>query len=126
MEKSNQATYIAYPFLRFSEELHYRRRRLYIPPSNWMKCWLIIGFIHEEIPVIPNSVDLNDYKLEESDLIDNLFAETDFGDNKIILFEGWLLALKGVNVLNTSHTKYYEETSYKKVLFAYSWAWQKC
>lgn len=89
MEKSEQATYITYPCLRFLEELYFKRRRFYISPSNWMKNWLInSAHIYQEIPVIPNSVDLTEYKLERFFSTDELFTETDFGDKKLILFVG--------------------------------------
>ena len=100
MERSEQATYLAYPALRFSEEIYYRRKRTFISPSNWMKNWLINSFhINEEIHVIPNSVDLNNYESEDTAIIERQFPDDIFKDKKIILFVGRLLALKGIEVL---------------------------
>jgi glycosyltransferase involved in cell wall biosynthesis len=120
MEKSEQATYITYPCLRFLEELYFKRRRFYISPSNWMKNWLInTSHIYQEIPVIPNSVDLTDYKLERYFSTDEPFTEADFGDKKLILFVGRLLALKGVDILIQAIPNIITRLHSKKVLFVF-------
>jgi glycosyltransferase involved in cell wall biosynthesis len=101
MERSEQATYLAYPALRLSEEIYYRKKRLFVSPSNWMKQWLINSFHinSDNISVIPNSVDLNDYESENSTILEKMFPENILKDKKIILFVGRLLALKGIEVL---------------------------
>lgn len=120
MERSEKATYLAYPALRLSEEIYFRRKRLFISPSNWMKRWLIDRFhITENISVIPNSVDLNDYELKDFETIEKLFPEKNFRDKKIILFVGRLLALKGVELLIKAIPNVIKKHPSKNLLFVF-------
>lgn len=120
LERSEKATYTAYPILRLLEEIYYLKKRIYISPSNWMKRWLEDSFhIRGEISVIPNSVDLKDYMLNEVKPVGNLFPERNLDDKKIILFVGRLLALKGVDVLIEAIPHILKTNKIKNLLFVF-------
>lgn len=100
LERSEKATYVMYPALRLAEEVYFRRKRFYISPSNWMKTWLKDNFhINGNVRVIPNSVDINDYKSKKNDAIERGLIPQELQDRRIILYVGRLLAMKGVDTL---------------------------
>lgn len=120
MERSEKATILAYPFLRLSEEIYYRRTRLFISPSNWMKQRLKDSFhIYSDIPVIPNSVDLNDYRLIDSDEARNLFPIKNLEGKKIILFVGRLLAMKGVDTIIEAIPSILKQNNLRNLVFVF-------
>ena len=94
-ERSEKATYLMYPALRIAEELYFSKKRSYITPSNWMKKWLNHN-VHTNgsVKVIPNAIDINDYKIST-----NQELPLDEFNEKIILYVGRLLAMKGVDTL---------------------------
>ena len=62
LARSEQATSLLYPFLRLAEIQFFKYHRFFISPSNYMKRSLESNFnITENVNVIPNSVDMNDF-----------------------------------------------------------------
>jgi glycosyltransferase involved in cell wall biosynthesis len=121
MEKSERATYLAYPFLRLSEEIYYRRKRYYISPSNYMKGWLKNNFpIHNgDISVIPNSVDINDYSQNQAQPELEPFLEKLWG-KRIILYVGRLIAMKGVDLLLKVIPGILKDADFEDLLFVFA------
>jgi len=100
LERSEKATFATYPALRLAEAIYFRRRRLYIAPSNWIKRWLENNFhINGKIRVIPNSIDINDYGSKERCETAEGIIPYEFRDRRVILYTGRLLAMKGMGTL---------------------------
>jgi len=100
MELSEKATYVMYPALRLAEQFYYRHKRSYISPSNWMKRWVEENFhIKKNISVIPNSVDIRDWKYRNHDPLESGEFSEKLKNRRIILYVGRLLTMKGVDVL---------------------------
>jgi glycosyltransferase involved in cell wall biosynthesis len=93
-ERSEKLTYLTYPALRLAEEMYFRRKRLYITSSYWMKNWLENNFHVNKVKVIPNSVDIDNTKHYAT--ISNLIPEG-LRNKQIVLYVGRLLAMKGVD-----------------------------
>ena len=109
LERSEKATFLAYPVLRLCEEIYFRRKRLYISPSNWMKQWLNDNTnINDPISVIPNSVDVDGYKNASYTQVELEAFSEKLADKRIILFVGRLIALKGIDVLMDSNPESFE------------------
>lgn len=121
LERSEKATYIMYPVLRLAEEVYFRRKRFYISPSNWMKRWLRDNFhINRNVRVIPNSVDVNDYKLKKNDAIERGLIPQELKDRRIILYVGRLLAMKGVDTLIEAIPKILKRIGKDNILFVFA------
>jgi glycosyltransferase involved in cell wall biosynthesis len=87
-----------YPALRIAEELYFAKKRSYVSPSHWMKKWLEDStHTTRHVKVIPNSVDIDDYKTSKNS-DKNELPPYEF-QRKIILYVGRLLAMKGVEIL---------------------------
>jgi glycosyltransferase involved in cell wall biosynthesis len=122
LERSEKATYLLYPFLRLSEKAYFKKARLYISPSEWMKNSLEKNFhVGENIRVIPHSIDIADYKMlqQGSDAVVRQL-EGLLPDSKIVLYVGRLLAMKGVDVLLEAIPQVLERTQSEKLLFVFA------
>lgn len=90
LEFSEKATYFAYPMLRLAELVYFSGKRYCISVSNWMKTQLLQSFRNlkdSNIRVIHNSVDADFFSPERS------------ASEKVVLFTGRLIALKGLAYL---------------------------
>jgi glycosyltransferase involved in cell wall biosynthesis len=121
MERSEKGTYIMYPGLRLAEEIYFRRKRFYISPSCWMKQWLRDNFhINQHISVIPNSLDVNDYRYKNHDEVDPWLFSEKLKDKRIILYLGRLLAMKGIGVLIRAIPNILSRVGEKNLLFVFA------
>jgi glycosyltransferase involved in cell wall biosynthesis len=121
MERSEKATYILYPFLRFAEEVYFKRKRFLISPSNWMERFLKDNYhINGSVRVIPNSVDMNDYVSKKNDEIDTKLVSEELKDRKLILYVGRLLAMKGVDNLIAAIPEILKRLGERKFLFVFA------
>jgi glycosyltransferase involved in cell wall biosynthesis len=120
LERSEQATSVMYPFLRFAETAYFRHHRFYISPSNWMKRSLEIDYkITEKINVIPNSVDIADFKMNPLlGLGQELRKKRP--NTKIILYVGRLIAMKGIDTLLHSIPHIVKEEKLEDFLFVFA------
>lgn len=118
-DRSEKATYFMYPALRLAEELYFAQKRFYVSPSNWMKKWLeCTAHTNGNVKVIPNSVDINDYKTPKNRDQKEL-PPAEF-KGKIILYVGRLLAMKGVDTLIDSIPKILMEANNADFLFIFA------
>ena len=121
LERSEKMTFIMYPFLRMAEMAYFRGKRLYISPSKWMKHSLEDFYnITKNIRVIPNSVDLEDYKRKELDFKLKGLIQQKIGNKRIVLFAGRLLALKGVDILIDAIPKILKENPTESLHFVFA------
>jgi glycosyltransferase involved in cell wall biosynthesis len=119
-ERSEKLTYLLYPTLRLAEEVYFRRKRLYITPSYWMKNWLESNFRVNRVRVIPNSVDINDYELtKHCTTISNLISEG-LRDKRIVLYVGRLLAMKGVDTFIEAVPEILNRVGKSELLFVFA------
>ena len=120
LERSEKATYLAYPFLRLCEELYFRRKRSYITPSNWMKRWLEDNYnLSSSISIIPNSVDVSGYGNVDSVQAELELVMEGIADKRIVLFVGRLLSMKGVDVLLKAIPRILERVGKDRLLFVF-------
>ncbi len=95
-EFSEKMTLLSYPFLRLAEYVYFLKDSFYITPSNWMRNHMrkkYSSLNSREIFVIPHGVDTE------------LFSPSDRKkgqDERVVLFVGRLIALKGIQYLTRS------------------------
>jgi len=121
LEMSEKMTSILHPFLIAAEKMYFKRKRFYVSPSNWMKCSLENFFqITENVTVIPNSVNIEDYKPREYNDIIQKLSERDLENRKIVLYAGRLLAMKGVDTLVNAIPEILKEIKSENLLFVFA------
>jgi glycosyltransferase involved in cell wall biosynthesis len=121
LERSEKATLLLYPALRFVEEIYFRRKRLYITPSKWMKQWLENNFhINGYVRVIPNAVDISNYESTKCDGELSNIIPPNLRSRKIVLYAGRLLAAKGVDILIDSIPEVLKAVEPNEVLFIFA------
>jgi glycosyltransferase involved in cell wall biosynthesis len=94
LESSEKATFYLYPFLRLLEEIYFRDNRYYLTVSNWMRDQLIQQYPRqhfEKIPVIHNSIDLNNFMPNS--------RSRNQSQNETVLFTGRLTSAKGISFI---------------------------
>ena len=121
MEKSEKATYYLFPILRLAEEFYFKQSRFYITPSQWMVRWFKDNYLTKtDFKVIPNCVDIGDYKDNMNDLVMDTLIPKEAANKRIVLFVGRMLALKGVDVLVRAIPEILRKVGKDEILFIFA------
>jgi glycosyltransferase involved in cell wall biosynthesis len=102
LERSEKAVYLLYPALSFAEEVYLRGSKRCIAPSQWMREELLrLAHLSKEwakkVMVIPNSIDVNECRKVAS--YGRKCLPESFGNRRIVLYCGRLMANKGTDLL---------------------------